>query len=30
VKSCTMGTKSMDYLLRKYRDVWEKKMNAED
>jgi len=30
VKSCTMGNKSIDYMLRKYRDVWEKKLNAED
>jgi len=30
VKSSTMGTRSMDYLLRKYREVWEKKLSAED
>jgi len=30
VKSCTMGNKSIDYLLRKYRAVWEKKLSAED
>ncbi len=30
VKSCTLGSKSMDYLLRKYRDTWERKLTAED
>jgi hypothetical protein len=30
VKSCSMGNKSMDYLLRKYREAWEKKLCAED
>jgi len=30
VKSCTTGNKSIDYMLRKYRTVWEKKLSAED
>jgi len=30
VKSCTMGSKSMDHLLRKHREAWEKKLTAED
>jgi len=30
VKSCTMGSRSMDHLLRKYRVAWEKKLTAED
>jgi hypothetical protein len=26
VKSYTLGNKSVDYLLRKYREIWEKKL----
>lgn len=26
IKSCTTGNKSIDYLLRKNRDVWKKKL----
>jgi hypothetical protein len=26
VKSYTMGNKSVDYLLRRYREIWEKKL----
>lgn len=30
VKSHSMGTKSIDYLLRKYRDLWEQDLEREE
>ncbi len=30
VKSCTLGNKSIDHLLRKYREFWEEKLTGKD